>query len=76
MARETLILLPGMMCDERLFAPQVAAFDSACDISVPALSEMSIGAMARSVLDHAPRGPLNVAGLSMGGIVAMAMTEP
>ena len=72
MARETLILLPGMMCDERLFAPQIEAFGETFDVIVPKLEEPSIAGMARAVLATAS-GPLNVAGLSMGGIVAMAM---
>lgn len=72
--RETLALLPGMMCDARLFEPQISAFDGDYEIIVPDLVEPSIEAMARKVLDIAPVGPLNVAGLSMGGIVAMAMT--
>ncbi len=73
MTRETLVLLPGMMCDARLFSPQMAAFADRFDIVAPELSRPSIDAMARYVLDVAPTGPLNVAGLSMGGIVAMAM---
>lgn len=74
MTPETLLLLPGMMCDERLFAPQVEAFGSAYDVHVPQLVEPSIEGMARSVLESMPPGPVNVVGLSMGGIVAMAMT--
>ena len=70
---EPLILLPGMMCDERLFAPQIAAFSHRYAISVPALTHDTIEGMARAVLAEAPEGPLNVAGLSMGGIVAMMM---
>ena len=70
---ETLILLPGMMCNERLFTPQIEALGTSYDIQIPGLSEPSIEAMARSVLDGAPPGPFNIAGLSMGGIVAMAM---
>jgi len=75
MARETLILLPGMMCDARLFAPQTEAFGSTHDVLVPSLHQTSIDAMAEAVLAAAPDGPINVAGLSMGGIVAMAMLE-
>lgn len=71
MARETLLLLPGMMCDERLFAPQVAAFSGSHAVLVPVLDKPSIVRMAENVLSGAPEGPLNIAGLSMGGIVAM-----
>lgn len=62
-----------MMCDARLFEPQIAAFDHDYRVIVPDLTEASIDAMAQTVLATAPSGPLNVAGLSMGGIVAMAM---
>ena len=70
---EPLIFLPGMMCDERLFAPQIAAFSDRYAPSVPVLKHDTIEGMARAVLAEAPDGPLNVAGLSMGGIVAMMM---
>ena len=73
MARMPLILLPGMMCDRRLFAPQIAAFSAGYDVIVPHLAENSIHQMAQKVLRGAPPGPLSVAGLSMGGIVAMEM---
>lgn len=74
MAREKLLLLPGMMCDERLFAPQIAALADDFEIVVPRLSGAStIDGLARIALTGAGSGPLNVAGLSMGGIVAMAI---
>ncbi len=72
-ARETLLLLPGMMCDAQLFGHQIDALGGRYDIVVPPLAAPSIEAMAEAVLADAPAGPLNVAGLSMGGIVAMAM---
>ena len=73
MSGEPLILLPGMMCDERLFAPQMDVLGDDRDILVPRLDQPTIEGMARHVLDMAPDRPLAVAGLSMGGIVAMAM---
>lgn len=75
-ANDTLLLLPGMMCDARLFAAQLAALSDHCQVLVAApadLAAFSIEDMAKRVLQRAPAGPLNVAGLSMGGIVAMAM---
>ena len=72
MQRETLVLLPGMMCDARLFAPQVAHLAGDHDIVIPSLTECSIEAMARSVMDQLdPDCQVNLCGLSMGGIVAM-----
>lgn len=73
MPRETLVLLPGMMCDQRLFGPQINAFGSSFHIVVPKLDQSSIDEMARHVLRSVPDGPINLAGLSMGGIVAMRL---
>ena len=70
-----LVLLPGMMCDARLFAPQVAAFGQDRDVRVLPLSEgNTIAAIARAVLAQAPPR-FALAGLSMGGIVAMEIME-
>lgn len=64
-----LILLPGMMCDERLFGPQIDALGVAT--LVPDLGgHDSIAALAAHVLAEAPER-FALAGLSMGGIVAM-----
>ncbi len=66
-----LVLLPGMMCDARLFAPQVAAFSGERAVQVAPLTQHdTMGALARSVLDDAPPR-FALAGLSMGGLVAM-----
>ena len=66
-----LVLLPGMMCDARLYGPQIAAFGGARAIHVPALGgHDSTAALAAEVLAHAPPR-FALAGLSMGGIVAM-----
>ena len=68
MTRPPLVLLPGMMCDARLFAPQS---DLAPVVAIPSLGgQDSIAEMARSVLADAPES-FALAGLSMGGIVAM-----
>ena len=68
---DTLLLLPGMMCDERLFAPQIAALRARCDILVPDLGEAdSMAAMGEHVLATAP-SRFALGGVSMGGILAM-----
>lgn len=69
---EPLVLLPGLMCDGRLFAPQVAALDDLAPVTVADLTGAStVGELAAAVLAAAPRGRFALAGLSMGGIVAM-----
>jgi pimeloyl-ACP methyl ester carboxylesterase len=69
--QEPLVLIPGMMCDGRLFAPQLAAFTSERPVMViPPISASSMTALAQHVLNIAP-DKFALAGLSMGGIVAM-----
>jgi len=66
-----LIMLPGMMCDERLFAPQVDALSFDREVQVAELSSYStIHDLAAEVIKTAPP-KFALAGLSMGGIVAM-----
>ena len=60
-----------MMCDARLFAPQIAALSAGRTVLVPPLTGANtIAGMAHSVLKSAPP-QFALAGLSMGGIVAM-----
>ena len=69
--REPLVLVPGMMCDARLFAPQIAAFSAQHPIvHVTPTGATSMQDFAQSVLDTAPPR-FALAGLSMGGIIAM-----
>jgi pimeloyl-ACP methyl ester carboxylesterase len=66
-----LILLPGMMCDTRLFEPQIAGLSGLRRILSAPISKydnMSVG--ARDFLSWAPQ-KFALAGLSMGGILAM-----
>lgn len=66
-----LVFLPGMMCDARLFAPQAAAFSSSRTIVHATLTRgRTMTEIAESVLRDAPPH-FALAGLSMGGIVAM-----
>lgn len=66
---EPLLLLPGLMCDERLFAKQLAAFPTA-RVAADYADCRDLGAMAERVLaTAAPRFAL--LGHSMGGRVAL-----
>lgn len=72
---ETLVLLPGMMCDGRLFGPQIAAFSaSRAVLLAPINGAATVGELAASVLADAPPR-FALAGLSMGGIVAMEIVR-
>ena len=73
MPAKNLLLLPGMMCDERLWQHQVDALGDQCRVQVCSLAgAASIYQLAASVLAMAPQR-FALAGLSMGGIVAFEM---
>lgn len=68
-----LLLLPGMMCDARLFGPQIAALSASRTVQIARIADHdSVRALAAAVLADAPPR-FALAGLSMGGIVAMEM---
>ncbi len=69
--RMPLVMIPGMMCDGRLFAPQVAAFSGTRTVHLaPINTHDTVQALANQILINAP-DQFALAGLSMGGIVAM-----
>ena len=71
-----LVLLPGLLCDAALWAPQMQALHEEADIFVPDLSrDDTIEAMARRVLSETPFDRFALAGLSMGGYVALEITR-
>jgi pimeloyl-ACP methyl ester carboxylesterase len=71
--KDPLVLLPGMMCDARLFGPQIYAFSHERAVMVaPVGDHDTIAALAIDILNAAPP-TFALAGLSMGGIVAMEM---
>jgi pimeloyl-ACP methyl ester carboxylesterase len=68
----TLVLLPGLACDARLWQAQFPVLPAAFDVHVSDahMRHERIEAMAAAVLrEHA--GPLVLCGASMGGMVAM-----
>lgn len=68
---EPLIFLPGMMCDARIFLPQIESLSSNYAVMVhPMTAGSSVNDIAQMVLQHSPPS-FTLAGLSMGGIVAM-----
>ena len=68
---EPLVLLPGMMCDARLFTPQIETLsDKHPVIFIPLRGQSSMTEFAASVLKNTPQ-TFALAGLSMGGLVAM-----
>ncbi len=71
--RIPLVLVPGLLCDDRLWRPQAERLaDLADPIIADVIGDGSISEMARSVLEAAPpAGRFALAGLSMGGYVAL-----
>jgi len=68
----TLMLLPGLMCDAAVWAPQVASLPARCVVPAWGLRD-SLTAMAQQVLEQAPTERFSVAGHSMGGRVALEL---
>lgn len=65
-----LILLPGLLCDSRLWAAQAADLADVCPVLIPDLTrDLGIPALARRVLAEAPPR-FALGALSMGGYVA------
>lgn len=76
----TLLLLPGLACDAELFAAQGPALQNhgaRCGlrvlVSTAHARAPTLPAMARLLLAEHPRGPLWLAGCSMGGMLAMEL---
>jgi pimeloyl-ACP methyl ester carboxylesterase len=68
---EPLLLLPGMMCDERLFGPQAAALSRDRDVLHGDITGAATWRHWPSRCWTRRRIAFALAGLSMGGIVAM-----
>ena len=66
MSQPPLVLLPGLTCDQAVWADQIAALSATAACLVPAYGELdSLPAMAQAVLRQAP--PLYWAGFVCHG---------
>jgi pimeloyl-ACP methyl ester carboxylesterase len=75
MTRVPLILLPGLLCDEALWVHQTRYLAEVADVAVADLTGRdSVAALAADVLATAPPR-FAVAGLSMGGYVALEIVR-
>lgn len=71
MAKVPLVLLPGTLCNERLWHHQIEHLSGVANISIGNLTTSStIQGMANDVLKNAPER-FALAGLSLGGIVSL-----
>ena len=81
MTRTPLLLVPGVLCSPRLFAAQVAALSNQADIIVPdwRTAPLSIwdswASAARWVVDQMPAEKFALAGLSLGGMLAVEIMQ-
>jgi pimeloyl-ACP methyl ester carboxylesterase len=70
--KNALVLLPDLLCDRALWAPQVAALSDVAECWIPEpFDEEAISEMAERVLRDAPFERFSLAGLSMGGYACM-----
>ena len=70
---KSLVMIPGMMCDERIFSPQIDSLGDEIELTIADISRFSsVVDLASDVLKKAPR-KFSLLGHSMGGIVAMEM---
>ncbi|MEX0305047.1 MAG: alpha/beta fold hydrolase [Leisingera sp.] len=73
--REPLVLLPGMMCDGRIFDAQIRTFSGSMPVMVlPLAGGDTVEKIAARMLSHLPPR-FSLAGLSMGGILAMELVR-
>jgi pimeloyl-ACP methyl ester carboxylesterase len=72
---ETVVLIPGLLCDGVIWEHQARAFGDRYDVRIADVTgSASISAMAQGVLDDVS-GRLSVAGHSMGARVALEMVR-
>ncbi len=71
-SREPLVLIPGLLCDELLWQPQIAALHdmAECWIADHTRSD-TMASLATRLIDAAPFERFALAGLSMGGYAAL-----
>jgi pimeloyl-ACP methyl ester carboxylesterase len=73
--KKTLILVPGLLCDEGAWAAQVEALADLADLHVANNGDGdSLGALAEAIIDRAP-ARFAIAGHSMGGRVALEVAR-
>ena len=73
----TVVLVPGLLCDDAVWAPQIAALgaDGHEVVVVSSTGSASIGALATAALRVVPAGPFALAGHSLGGRIALEMVR-
>src|SRR5690349_3558215 len=81
MAKIPLLLVPGMICSPRLYAAQVTALTTEADIVVPDWRQAPLSiwdtweSAARWVVAQMPADKFALAGLSLGGMLAVEIMQ-
>ena len=71
-----LVLVPGLLCDAALWAPQIAALHEIAQCWVADVTrDDTMEAMAQRVLEDVPFERFALAGLSMGGMTSLAIVR-
>ncbi len=72
MSKPNLLLVPSLLCDQRLWKAQIDGLTHAASCTVADVNRAdSVAGMATAAIARMPPGPFAVAGLSMGGYVAL-----
>jgi pimeloyl-ACP methyl ester carboxylesterase len=76
MAKEPLILIPGLLCDEDLWRDQLSALTPVADVSITMeqTKHATVGGIVAAILATAPPR-FALAGLSMGGMIALDLVR-
>lgn len=73
--KKTVLLVPGLLCDEAVWASQVESLSDLADLRVANNGEVdSLGALAEAIIARAP-ARFAIAGHSMGGRVALEVAR-
>src|SRR5260370_39060211 len=81
MDKTPLLLVPGMLCSPRLYAGQVAALAAEAEVVVPDWRRAPLSiwdsweSAARWVVDQMPAEKFALAGLSLGGMLAVEIMQ-
>src|SRR5258706_792260 len=76
-AKPGLVLVPGLLCDELMWRPQLAALAAVPDCwGADHTRPQTIADVARDVLRGAPFSKFALAGLSLGGYLSLAVMRP
>jgi pimeloyl-ACP methyl ester carboxylesterase len=81
MAKTPLLLIPGLLCSPRLYVAQVAALQDRAEIVVPDWRKAPLAvwdtweSAARWIVEQMPPGKFAMAGLSLGGMLAVEIMQ-